>query len=697
MTVARWVGLARKALHRPPRYVLRRAVQELSRQGQRPWSRLRPRLLTDRALLRALGAPSLAALWERQAAAPFFVTPAHRQEWSRSFLDRFPGAKTEILEAAEAVLAHEMDLLGSGRVALGERLPWHTDWKVGRRWPVVFCHDLDYNELDLPSDVKVPWELSRCQHFTTLGQAYWLTGDERFAREFVSQVTDWVRENPWGHGVNWACTMDVALRAVSWIWGFYFFAGSPACEAPAFRSLFLRALHLHGEFIAANLELSDVNGNHYLVDAVGLVVLGCFFGGSRRGAGWRERGARMVVEEITAQVAEDGVDFEQATAYHRLVLEGFLTVYLLLHLHGRAVPGPAWERLRRMLDFVLAYTKPDGRAPLIGDADDGRIQKLGPEPVNDHRYLLSTGAALFAEPTFKQGAGRFWEASFWLLGPEGADAWERLPAPAAPPASAAFPAGGFWVMRGPAAHLIVDCGDVGLRGRGGHGHSDILSFELYLNGMNVVTDCGAYLYSASREWRNRFRSTAYHNTVEVDGQEVNRLVHPDDLWRLHPDAAPTEVTWRSGADADYFRGGHRGYARLPSPLVHVREIVFHKAAPRVAIRDSFERAGEGSGIHRLTWRFHLDPAVRAALAPAGVRIDGGDRTVWLLPVLLPPGAALRLEEGWVSPSYGVRTRTSVVVLEATVRVPQAAAFLFADAPVPAEERARWLTTPGSAG
>ena len=31
-------------------------------------------------------------------------------------------------------------------------------------------------------DVKHVWELNRHQHFVTLGQAYWYTGDEAFAR-----------------------------------------------------------------------------------------------------------------------------------------------------------------------------------------------------------------------------------------------------------------------------------------------------------------------------------------------------------------------------------------------------------------------------------------------------------------------------------------------------------------------------------
>ena len=34
-------------------------------------------------------------------------------------------------------------------------------------------------------------------------------------------------------------------------------------------------------------------------------------------------------------------------------------------------------RVRRMVDYVAHYTKPDGLAPQIGDNDDGRLQILG--------------------------------------------------------------------------------------------------------------------------------------------------------------------------------------------------------------------------------------------------------------------------------------------------------------------------------
>jgi uncharacterized heparinase superfamily protein len=639
--------------------------------------------LSERALLGSLGVSDVDRLWEELAQQPFFVSSADRERVAACFLQAYPVAREAIVRAADAVLRHEFELLGSGPRPLGTPLPWHTDFKTGRQWPLAYFRDIEYNELDRPSDVKVPWELSRCQHFTHLGQAYWLTGDDRYAEEFVAETTDWLAANPYAHGVNWACAMDVALRAVSWIWGFHFFAGSSACRDAAFRRRFLRGLFLHGEFVAAHLEKGDVNGNHYLSDGVGLVFLGSFFRRARRATRWRAIGRALVEQEIFNQVTPDGVDFEQATAYHRLVLEAFLTSYELLRRNGEDVPAACWTRLERMCEFVQAYTKPDGRTPLIGDADDGRVQILGAQSMTDHRYLLSSAAVLFRRGDFKSSSTRCWEETFWLLGAESLDRYRELPADQKSLTSAAFAKGGFYVLRAPGTHVIIDCGDVGLDGRGGHGHNDILSFELFLNGFTVITDCGAYLYTASREWRNRFRSTAFHNTVQVDDEELNRFVGPDALWQLHFDARPQGAVMRCGDRVDCFRGGHSGYMRLTPPVSHTRECFVDKAAPRVLIRDRIE----GDGQHRLAWHFHLDPAVAPELDGCDARLSCDGKVVWLLPDDTAATFSVGVESGWVSPSYGVKVPTKVLVWTTTSQVPLAASYLFADVRLTRKERA----------
>src|SRR6185369_5072558 len=211
------------------------------------------------------------------------------------------------------------------------------------------------------------------------------------------------------------------------------------------------------------------------------------------------------------------------------------------------------------------------------------------------------------------------------------------------------------VLRSRFAHVVVDCGAVGFGNRGGHGHNDILSFELFLNGFNVVTDCGAYLYTASREWRNRFRGTAFHNTVQVDDEELNRFLGPDALWQLHYDAVPVEPVMRQAEGVDCFHGGHRGYERLPDPVGHTRTITVDAHEPRVLVCDRIT----GRTEHQLVWRFHLDPKVAASRDGYDVRLTHGKAAVWLLPSAAAPRLELSLEAGWVSPSYGVKIPTTV--------------------------------------
>jgi uncharacterized heparinase superfamily protein len=689
MGLSKWATLARKAMRRPPRYVARRLADEVRRQGYRPWGHIRPRLLTERALVAETRSTSIDDLWERLLRLPFPISPDCASDWASRFEKKWPDAATTIVADADRILRHEFDLLGSGPVTLGDRLPWHDDFKVGKRWPVEFAADIDYNELDQNSDVKVPWELSRCQHFARLGQAYWLTGDERYAREFVDQVSDWVVRNPWTRGVNWICTMDVALRATSWIWAFYFLGRAAACQSREFRTLFLKSLFLHGEYIAGHIEQSDANGNHYLVDGVGLVFIGLLFRGAPAAAAWLDEGRRMVVDEIQTQAWPDGVDFEQSVSYHRLVLEAFLLSYLCLRIGGQHVPDEAWTRLEKMIEFVAAYTKPNGLAPLVGDADDSRIQKLGVQPQNDHRAVLSTGAVIFRRPDFKHGAGKFWDESFWLLGPSGADAFEALPA-GEPPGSAAFPQGGWYVMRSGKAHLVIDSAEVGLRGLGGHGHNDILSFELFLDGMNVVTDCGAYLYTASREWRDRFRSTAFHNTVQVDNEELNRFMGPQEMWRLRDDARPVDVKWESDKFHDLFRGAHSGFRRLASAVTHVREVRFDKARQRFLFRDTLQ----GHDVHELVWRFHLDPDVTATVERDAVRICGTAGNVWFQLLGAPQDLRLTLESGWVSRSYGRKLESAVIALRATRQLPLEVSYGFSPVLLSPEELSSELSHAG---
>jgi uncharacterized heparinase superfamily protein len=188
--------------------------------------------------------------------------------------------------------------------------------------------------------------------------------------------------------------------------------------------------------------------------------------------------------------------------------------------------------------------------------------------------------------------------------------------------------------------------------------------------MNLVSDCGAYLYTASREWRNRFRSTAFHNVVQVDGEELNRFVSPDRLWQLRDDARPRRVEWRWSGDMDRFRGSHDGYARLDPPVLVTREVALVKHGPDVIIRDTVD----GSGSRELVWRFHLAPSLDARLEGDDVRLTANEREAWLQKADAPSGLIVSIEDGWISPSYGVRFPSKVATFSLRTVLPASATF-----------------------
>jgi hypothetical protein len=151
-------------------------------------------------------------------------------------------------------------------------------------------------------------------------------------------------------------------------------------------------------------------------------------------------------------------------------------------------------------------------------------------------------------------------------------------------------------------------------------------------------------------------------------------VSADNLWQLNDDAQPENVEWKFGEDADCFRGSHTGYARL-DPAVHVtREVKLSRTVEEdeVVIRDRVE----GRGLRDLTWRFHLDPSIKPCLEGNAVRLSTGSRSAWLQFVEPLDGLDVRIEPGWVSPSYGVREEIQVIVIGGRVELPRTASFRF---------------------
>jgi hypothetical protein len=575
--------------------------------------------------------------------------------------------------------------LGFRAEGLPEKIDWHQDFRTGRRWPRRYWTKVNISFEDF-SDIKIPWELSRFHHAVRLGQAFVLTGDETFVQEFVRQTSDWIQENPVGYGVNWVCPMEVAIRAANWIWAWHLFQSASGLRTP-FQDVFLRALFQHGRFIFRNLEdvqpLGGANSNHLISNGAGLLYLGVFFRGHREAERWLRQAIALLTRETQRQVDSDGVDYEQSIGYHRLVLELLVCAVLLARRNRIEIPDHLLVTLEKMLSFTMHYLKPDGSAPHAGDADDGRLHQLSIEEVESqaHLYLLSLGAVQYGRGDFKHYSRRFHEETLWLLGGKGKERYDSLVSDSTSLESKAFPQSGFYVMRSPDRYLLIRGGGVVASGSGAHAHCDALSFELFAGNRTLIVDPGTYLYTGDPPARNLFRSSAYHNTVSVDGQEINRFDETQ-LFRMCNDARPKVIQWKTTREYDLFVGEHYGYMRLAEPVVHRRYIYFDKRDGYWVVRDSLL----GKGCHTFRMTLHLPPV---PIVAAGMSEDLRRRMESLRnPVLeqpapinqslavrsqfaeginllvVPVGAeevSLRIEEGWVSPQYGVRIPAPIVV------------------------------------
>jgi hypothetical protein len=576
------------------------------------------------------------------------------ERFAEAAFQRYPWLGPACVERANAACVHQFDLLGSGPVNLGPKIDWHVDFKTGRQWDQRrrYRRAVEYIDPD-GGDVIVPWELSRFQHASALGLAWLYTGDRRYPQEFVAQVSSWLDSNRPPLGVNWACTMDVAIRAVNWLWGLELMAGSLPAD---FRRRILEALFRHAQHIQRNPEVwGGLRNNHYLADVCGLTVLGALFRDSGRGRSWLTAGARALEAEVVQQTYPDGTNFEGSTNYHRLSTELFLLPAVVLERIGTRVSAEYRQRLAGMARFVAAYTRPDGSWPQIGDTDDGRLQIFDPGSMGDHRYLIAAIAAFLGDPALK-ALRPVLDAEAFLILSEPTSSFDRLPAAPATQTTE-FPDSGYYLMgdadRGDWA--LVRCGPVGVPGTGGHAHCDSLAVELAVGGRPLLVDRGTGVYTSSPEVRNRYRSTHMHNTVRVDGAEQNAF-DPNRLWYM-PDctqAACLEAT------PTRFDGQHQGYARLDSAVVHRRRIAYQPGSRSWEIIDQIS----GVGRHRIEAFWHFDPTRRVAVDGHCVVTDAGR-----LELYGPRGLMIRLAATTHSAGYGKECAAEYVVAETDADLP----------------------------
>ena len=622
----------------------------------------------------------------------FVLDPTTAPELRREILDRWPDAAADASERGERVLAGRYDVFGYRDLSFNganSRVDWHLDPVHDRRAPRRFWADVPY--LDPRSgDHKIIWELNRHQHWLALGRALWLTRDRRFGWAMVSQLEDWLEQNPPLVGINWASALELGFRSLSWVWGLHFLladtdiAAAGPSQTPWLLDLLL-GLDRQLELLEENLSYYFSPNTHLTGEALALYVTGLAVPELRASPRRAETGRRILLHEISRQIGADGGHVERSTHYHRYTLDFYLLA-LLTAERARDTEGIArfTDAVTRLADFARAMADDDGRMPLIGDDDGGMLWPIAGRAANDVRDSLALAAVVLGRPELSPWGVP--EEVFWIAGRAAIDqerVIETSRPGVPPPQSATFADTGYVIVRdGAGSHLVFDTGPHGFL-NGGHAHADALAITLAVNGRPLLVDPGTSTYTMDRSLRDRLRSSASHNTLTLDGRSACTPAGPFH-WRSHANAQLGAV--RHNPAFDWSEGMHDGFGSERH-----RRTVFRAPAGGWLIVDEVL----GRGRHAADVHWHFDPSwiissdspdvLRASLVDTASSASVlGAPTVWIV----HDGARSRLFHGdedtglgWIAPVYGTLMPTWTARVSRTATAPFSIVTWVAASPV----------------
>ncbi|MEU6843859.1 alginate lyase family protein [Streptomyces sp. NPDC046716] len=566
-----------------------------------------------------------------------------------------PDAAKRLVAEADRLMYGHAEYFGVVRDDLADP-DWWCDPKTGRRAPWGYAFDVPYRDEDAVGDIKQIWELSRHQYLTRLAAAYAITGDERYAERTADHLRSWWTANPPLRGVHWISGIELGIRLLSWVWVRRLLDGwSGVSGLFEDNPVAVNQIWHHQRWLAAFPSRGSSANNHVIAETAGQYAAACAFDWFPQSARWRDGALRSLDRNLRANTFHSGLNRELASEYHGLVLELGLAALAEADAAGRPVPATLRIVLLRMTDALAAVVDNRLRPPRQGDADDGHGLVVDGAGTDRWGSLLATGDAVF---------GRL---DWW---PEVTGTDVRTPLLAAlikpvPPSvtrpktrPAHFADAGMTVLRGPEKIWCrCDGGPHGFLSIAAHAHADALSVEVRHDGVDVLADPGTFCYHGQPEWRQYFRSTLGHNTLELDGTDQSVSGGPF-LWTRHARTRVLAVETSGGVAR--WSAEHDGY----QPSTHRRRVEL--AADSEELRLVDEVRGPRRDV-RLA--FHLGPTVAADLVGNRAVLtwihEGEGRSAVLdLPGQLSWRAHRGESEpplGWYSPGFGRKEAATTLV------------------------------------
>lgn len=499
-------------------------------------------------------------------------------------------------------------------------------------------------------DIKGVWEQARFGFVFPIVRAFARNGDDRYVEVFWKAIEDWREKNPPQSGVHWKCGQEISLRIIAWTFGFLTFRSHPATTCTR-AGMLAEMLDVAGCRIEANIDYAvSQNNNHATSEATGLFTAGVLLGKLP----WVARGRKLLESLSRTLIYNDGSFSQHSTNYHRLMLHTYLWAIRLGATTGYPLSAETVNRVRLAGTWLRALMCPvTGRVPNLGPNDGAHLFDLTDLEYLDYRPTIQA-VGLATEGIRWLQPGPWDELSDWLerleerrsvggekrrivAGKSGdsncrVEAGEDLE-------FSYFPDGGYALWRRGSMLAVLRCPR---RFRHRPTHCDVLHFDLWHEGRNLLRDSGSYCYHCEKPWQSYFPSAAAHNTIQFDDRDpmprLSRFLYGS--WPkcdLRIDGQIVSATY-----CDYCGAMHR---RIVRPT-----------------RDGFEITDQiGGAFKKAVLRWRLDSGCEWELS--GLKCVSKAAAIHLSAESSGAAAQIRLAEGWESLYYRRKSPLSVLELQ----------------------------------
>ncbi|MFP7298124.1 alginate lyase family protein [Neobacillus niacini] len=485
-------------------------------------------------------------------------------------------------------------------------------WDMERcETPVTFDKQIDWT-YRLNGDFEWTVMLNRARYMSELGQAYWLTNNEKYAAGYIKLLNDWIAQNPlteeevtssdknqYNVKDTWR-KLDSGIRIVNWLKGYSCIRQS-SLWGEKLEKLFQEAVILHGYYLNIAFTPHDAQSNWGFLETNGLLQIALLYPELKESKEWLQTAINRMTKMADLQIFGDGMHNEQCSMYHHEVLNCLFESVLLMDRNNIQYPRSLKEKLSQMFTASLAFIKPNGHQPMLSDSDD-----------TDIRDIMCHGAVLLhwgdlktiAYPTLNYDG-------IWYFGKDGVEQYNSMETQVPLFTSHYLENSGYAIMRSDwskdANYLLFDGGHMDLIRA--HGHDDFLHIDLSAYGREFLIDSGRYTYMETAD-RQYFKESFQHNTLIVDGVSISSY---KDSWTWEKTAKPVNSYWTTHPSYDYIQCGHNGYWKLEKPVMVLRQILFVKPDIWILIDTC-----DSDGKHVYEQHFHF-----AENVPVEIEADKG--------------------------------------------------------------------------